>query len=189
MENGDEPVRRNDTDKYTVCEKLLALFNIAGNHKALLTHPVISSFLEMKWKSVSSIFYLHLALYLTFSCSFTAFALHEFGGSSHPMMNNTNNVFKFNNALNGIISILKCLLLVLIALLLFWEILQISRDPKSYIQSKENWLEIFILSSTTYIVIMQWISEYQLRGNRHLAAFCIVMIWAEFLLLLGRHPG
>ena len=191
MESGDNPQKGNETDRYTVCEQMSELFEKFEEHKTLLTHPVITSFLTRKWREISSIFYLHLALYLTFACLFTAYALHEFGSSTlpiHTIYNNTNGAFRFNSTLSAIVNILKCVLLMLIVLLILWEILQISRDPRSYIKDKENWLEIVILSLAITIVIMQWTVDFHQWGARHLSAACIILIWAEFLLLLGRHP-
>ena len=44
-------------------------------HRKLLTHPIISSFLGLKWARIKRYYYYNLAFYLTFVAFLTAFLI------------------------------------------------------------------------------------------------------------------
>ena len=52
------------------------------NHRHLLRHPVITSFLWMKWQRISKLFNRNLRLYLLFVTTLTWYIFERFGGVS-----------------------------------------------------------------------------------------------------------
>jgi len=81
--------------------------------------------------------------------------------------------------------ILKILLGAFIILLLIRECLELSVSAKRYLSSLENWTEMTIVVLVSVLLINDC-SQFEL--NRHLAAFSIVLSWAELIVMLGRHP-
>ena len=61
-------------------EALWYLSTASKDHRSLLKHPVISSFLWLKWQRIRTIFYLNIFAYLCFVTLLTSFILLQFGG-------------------------------------------------------------------------------------------------------------
>ena len=82
-------------------------------------------------------------------------------------------------------SVLEVLLWCLLAMLLLRELMQMSVSLKRYFSSTENWVELGILALTAALLV-PGAGDSELK--RHLAAFAIVLSWAELVVLLGQHP-
>merc|ERR1719422_2677460 len=83
----------------------------------------------------------------------------------------------------SLVPVLACLLVML----LIREMMQMAVSLKRYLSSCENWVELGILTlSVVLLVPGETEDDHELR--RHLAAFVIVMSWAELIVLLGQHP-
>ena len=84
-------------------------------------------------------------------------------------------------------------LTVLLALLMFREVCQMSASLKRYLLSPENWMEMLMI---VLVGVVMWCPDSALRGGssncavkRHLAAVALVLSWAEFVTLVARHPN
>merc|ERR1719495_2349140 len=80
--------------------------------------------------------------------------------------------------------LLKPVLGGLLILLLLRELMQMTVSLKRYFTSFENWIELSILVLASYLLLGR--GSFEL--NKHLAAFSIVLSWAELIVLFGRHP-
>ena len=82
-------------------------------------------------------------------------------------------------------SVLEVILWCLLAMLLVRELMQMSVSLKRYFSSTENWVELGILALTAVLLVP---GAGDTETKRHLAAFAIVLSWAELVVLLGQHP-
>lgn len=126
--------------------------------KPLLKHPVITSFLFLKWQRISWLFYVNIAFYTMF-CSSLVFYIHlGYGGP--------------------ILSIFGCFLLIR-------ELLQMVVTLEVYFKSIENWLEILVIGLTAAIVFNNSTSEHY---KQQLSSPAILLSFAEWVLLAGHFP-
>ena len=167
-------------------------------HKVLLTHPVLASFLEVKWMAIRWSFASHLILYSIFSVLFTTYAFISFGGMTLPINavsnNESINTYEFNNAPMLAIYAISVALVLFTLVLILWEVLQMVRNLRSYLCDIENYMQIFLIVSTLFIVFKQWVdasgSQWGAFNSsdelRHLAALCVVAAWTMLLFVMGR---
>ncbi|XP_016983877.1 transient receptor potential cation channel protein painless isoform X2 [Drosophila rhopaloa] len=135
----------------------------------LLHHPVISSFLFLKWHRLSTIFYINFLLYSLFTASIITHTLLKFHESDHRAL----------TALFGIFSWLG------IGYLIIREAIQFMMSPVRYLLSITNIMEVvlIILSICTCIE-----SNFDKETKRVLAVSTILLVSIEFCLLVGSLP-
>ncbi|XP_017096586.2 transient receptor potential cation channel protein painless [Drosophila bipectinata] len=135
----------------------------------LLQHPLISSFLFLKWHRLSLIFYLNFLIYSLFTASIIAYTLLKFHESEHAVW-------------TGFFQILSW---VGIGYLIVREAIQAMMSPMVYLKSAINWMEIalIVLSICTCIE-----STYDEETKRVLAVITILLVSMEFCLLVGSLP-
>jgi transient receptor potential cation channel subfamily A protein 1 len=138
-------------------EALWYLSVASKEHKALLKHPVIASFLWLKWQRIRTLFYFNLLLYVTFVLLLTAFIFLRFGGYSVQVNvdaanNGTDKEFAFNHANKTVVGGLTAAITFLCFLLLLREAFQILVSFKRYFFNPENLMELAIV--TLALVIM-----------------------------------
>ncbi|XP_059093898.1 transient receptor potential channel pyrexia-like [Tigriopus californicus] len=220
-------------------------------HRHLLKHPVITSFLYLKWGRIRRYFNRNLRFYVLFVFVLTWFIFENFGGKtlrsgesqSIPALHVLYFVFAFilvgfilrdwamdikdvmraeqmksNNSgmeeptssgklaliiifsnwveslfiiflglvLVGGVPYLWSSLLFLTIVLLVREFFQVSVSLKRYICSPENWIEVAMISLIGFILFLGDEHHYNLK--RHFSAIVLVLSWAEFITLVGKHP-
>ena len=164
------------------------MFDSSPQHKTLLTHPVLASFLEVKWLAIKWTLTFYLTAYSIFSLLFTTYTFLSFGGMtlfmssvSNQTKTNDSSVYEFNNAPKAWIYPMSIALMLITTFLILWEVLQMLRNIRSYLRDVENYMQIFLIVSTMAMVITQWTdSEGEFNsseGLRHLASLCIVVTW------------
>ncbi|KAF4530692.1 hypothetical protein B566_EDAN004931 [Ephemera danica] len=128
-------------------------------HLHLLTHPLITSFLDLKWLKLYWIYFINLALYTAFIASLTTHV------AQLPLVEPVSRVFT----------------------LIFWsyvlarEVVQAVMAPLEYPRHFENWLHLTILVLT--------LVTFALATPPVLAVLLVLTAYAEFSLLLARHPS
>jgi len=146
--------------------------------RPLLKHPLIASFLWMKWQRIRSFYYLVLIFYFLFVALLTSYILIEFGGCS---ISSTKDCQRINTT--G----LKITIGVFLACLFMVELIQVAVSFKRYIASPENLIQNAILIITLILLLdggrMSW------DDKRHLAAVLIISSWFEFMVYFGLHPS
>ncbi|KAH8346313.1 hypothetical protein KR084_001791 [Drosophila pseudotakahashii] len=168
-------MRRQERDSKPSNEKLhdemapIAFIAESKEFRYLLQHPLISSFLFLKWHRLSVIFYLNFLLYSLFTASIITHTLLKFHESDHRAL----------TALFGVLSWLG------IGYLIVCEGIQWIMSPVRYFFSITNIMEVFliILSICTCIE-----SNFDKETQRVLAVFTILLVAMEFCLLVGSLP-
>uniref|UniRef100_A0A8D8PLL8 Transient receptor potential cation channel protein painless n=1 Tax=Cacopsylla melanoneura TaxID=428564 RepID=A0A8D8PLL8_9HEMI len=158
--------------------------------RPLLCHPVLTSFIHLKWFSIRRFFYINLSFYLTFWLLLSAYILTFYvNQKSSSLMRNATDPTDINedNVQDGRLLtsdvILRLLLLLCLVIFIARELFQIIVSPLRYFKSLENWLEISLILVTAIILSS---SSY---NQNQISAIAILLSWAELVLLIGRYPS
>ncbi|XP_044734770.1 transient receptor potential cation channel protein painless [Chrysoperla carnea] len=139
----------------------------------LLKHPVLTSFLFLKWQRISWLFYTNLAFYVTFCLLLICYILIGYGQSSEDRQD------------DPLARVLSVLLLIGCIVLSLRELFQLLVSPKIYFINYENWLEIPLIVVAFTIVF----HEPREHIRQQLSAIAILLSALELVLLIGQHPS
>lgn len=160
-------------------EQILVLKELlkSGNRyheRKLLLHPVIESFLYMKWKALGPFFYGIIVLYTLFVFSLTLLATSVY---YRKVYTEASRQFSVN-------------LLFLSALMITaGEGLYAIKNFKKYIRQIENWVK---LGSFLLAIIVATADHNRPPPNdwpRHVTALAVLLAWTELMFLLSRFPN
>ncbi|KAB7498869.1 Transient receptor potential cation channel protein painless, partial [Armadillidium nasatum] len=162
-------------------------------HRHLLRHPIIDTFLFLKWQRIRHYYFINLLAYSIFLALLTTYILLFFGTINKTLLQTdvatgTANATNSDSIVFPSESTLKLILQILI--LVFWifgvmrEMTQFIVSWKTYVRSLENWLEVSILVMTLLVLFFP-IPYISLQG---ISAWLILSSWVELVLILGRHP-
>ncbi|XP_046395620.1 transient receptor potential cation channel protein painless-like [Ischnura elegans] len=152
----------------------LSYFCTSKEHQRLLKHPIISSFLFLKWHRIRWIFYGNLIFYSTFVVFLTAYILGTYGTDSEETETE-------KMEWTDVCYMVSSILLIVLA---FREFFQLVISPINYVKSLENVLEIVMIVLTMLMLF----TKLEHHVKQHLAAVSILLLWIELVLLVGRHP-
>ncbi|XP_032796549.2 transient receptor potential channel pyrexia isoform X1 [Daphnia magna] len=152
------------------CEALWHL-STSTKHQYLLKHPLITSFLMLKWHNIRIFYYVNVLLY-----TLTMFVLSTYILLLHSSYE--------PEATRIPLAILWCVLSFFITILLIREFFQLGIAPLRYLFSPENYIELVMIGCTV-TVLAHWENP---NPWRHVSAIAVLLAWTEGLLLLGRHP-
>lgn len=133
----------------------------------LVTHPLIASFVYLKWARISTLFYINLALFIAFFTSILIYIFASYLETHLP------------DALNVTLRVVCCILTIG---LIIRECGQFLLSPKLYLKSVSNYFEIALIVLTTMILI--WTPE-EGSWKRSLAATTILLAFADLFQLVG----
>lgn len=133
--------------------------------KPLLKHPIITSFLYLKWLKIRCLFYTNITLYAVFCLSLLI------------------NILCVGESEIIVYIVTRILTIIGVILLIIRELLQIAVSPKAYIKSFENLLQIFFIGITAAIVVFN--TKYY---KPQLSAFAMFLSSAELFILMGKFP-
>ncbi|KAF2900039.1 hypothetical protein ILUMI_06143 [Ignelater luminosus] len=140
--------------------------------KPLLHHPVLTSFIYMKWHRIRWVFYLTLGIYIIFCLSLFLYILIAYNN-------------QHNNEYRAIGNILLGLLCATFLLLVLRKILQFVVLKTPYFYNIENWLDVTVIFLTATIIFKSSPSE-PLR--KQLSSFAVLSAALELVIFLGYHP-
>ncbi|GLH00759.1 Transient receptor potential cation channel protein painless [Gryllus bimaculatus] len=187
------------------CAPLLHISKVK-DLRPVLNHPVITSFLEIKWRGIRSFFWINLCFYLLFVSLLTIYILFYYESalgdlkdlveedgpaalikpsSDSPPKNATKNDTGHEMPSSLGCKIIWIIVSVLFIVLVLREFFQLIVAPKHYIYSLENYLEILLLVFCGFVLFHPSVGP---RTRPHLSAITILLSWAELVLLIGRHP-
>lgn len=160
--------------------------------RPLLKHPVLTSFLHLKWHRIRRFFYFNLTFYVIFWALLTGYILGIYGApnSSDELPKNSSRTeretlpFEMNED-NSFSEPLRMLVTVFLFVFIIRELFQLIISPMKYLISPENWLEISIISVTIAILFC----NSCIKIRHQMSAIAILLSWAELVLLIGRHPS
>ena len=163
------------------------------DHRHLLKHPVITSFLALKWSRISvhynsnMMFFALLVIMLT-TYIFTNYAGHSVGVTAPVCPGNNTEEMNLSSQSWGNSVAVWWTVLVLLGLLVLREGVQFSVDPAQYLSSTENILEI-VLIVLTFILLLAGHPGCHLRFKREISAASLLISWILLVTMIGRHPG
>lgn len=153
--------------------------------KHLLKHPLLSSFLYLKWHRIRYLLYVNFIFYVGFYLLLNAYILST-TYHSPPSENDTtmiNGNFNVNSESTPRIARYETYLcsLTAVALMLFVcrEILQLVSCPWYYVTNFENWLEVALIVLT--------VSLLSGAGPQYGALAILLSAW-ELVILISQHP-
>uniref|UniRef100_A0A6P7GLG9 Transient receptor potential cation channel protein painless-like n=1 Tax=Diabrotica virgifera virgifera TaxID=50390 RepID=A0A6P7GLG9_DIAVI len=174
--NPDAEVGRNSGNKELVHEtEVISYMSTAPEFKHLLMHPVIVSFLYMKWHRTRWLFFTNLAFYVAFCASLVIYIFSYYAN--------------FVDELSSFQTFLKhfswIILLITFFVLMFRELFQIFVLPKKYFTNFENYMEIILIILAGSIL---FIGSPSINTRKQLSSLSILLAAFELILMIGQHP-
>jgi ankyrin repeat protein len=206
LEDNKKPLTSKDLQvklNYRPFVNIVPHITESGLHRDLLTHPVMSTFLTVKWENVRFFFFLNVAFYVIFLCFLTVYILYsepyktvnDEGAASNttgPFSSNDSNITSGINDSNftsqpnrNTLRFLQNFLMIALFLLTLREMQQLIVHRWVYIKLLHNWLEIMLIVSTFISCSGVAVSAEVIR---HSSAIALFLGWSELLLLSGRLP-
>ncbi|KAF0313638.1 Transient receptor potential cation channel protein painless [Amphibalanus amphitrite] len=148
-------------------------------HQRLLHHPVLSSFLTVKWLKIQPLYLLAVALYAVFVAILTAYVYLEF-----DVQPETGELRPSPLVSAAGLTAMEVVLWLVLVLLVVRELWQLALSWRAYVSHRENILQVGLI---VLLAVMLVGSMSQLT-RLHIAVWVIILAWLEFVLLLGRHP-
>lgn len=142
--------------------------------RPLLKHPVITSFLYLKWQRISCLFYANITFYSIFWLCLILYIMFGYVEKKQP-----NRSLEALNVITHIVAIIGLILLI------FRELFQLLVAPTRYLQSLENWMEIVLIFVTALVVGNDAAAE---STKQQLSSVAILLSSAELVLLIGQFP-
>lgn len=160
--------------------------------RPLLKHPVLTSFLHLKWFAIKQYYKVNLAFYIGFWALLTVYTLLTFkiGVQNSNLSLTQQNVTEFSTnkipfSSDAAVYLWVIVLGFLIALTVR-ELFQLISSPVAYVTSLENWLEVALVVLTSVLLLCE-MSCMSIRNQ--VSAIVILLSWGELILLVGRHPA
>jgi len=168
--------------------------------KHLLKHPVITSFLTLKWKKIRFMYFTNFVFYSLFLVVLTwySFLKGDIKDESNEGHGNGNTTEKANpvseggtiqqneSNLNGDSSehtVVLTILCTLLAVLVLREAFQFFMSPKPYVKHSQNWLLWVIIVTTVNVCL-----DTAFKVFPECMAIALLLAWTQFVLLLGGFP-
>lgn len=165
--------RENDSKKESLhySEEMVPIeyMTKSSELRYLVKHPLISSYLWLKWHRLGCIFYTNFILYSFFCLSMILYI-----------------VFCYGKDVNEDIAIaLRTLCFIGGVYVLGREIVQFIMSPINYLRNPENYIEIALIIVTGLVLSAR---GFQPTNRRMLGAIAILLSAAEFSMLVGSLP-
>ncbi|VEN50171.1 unnamed protein product [Callosobruchus maculatus] len=156
--------------------EVIAYMSQATEFKHLLAHPVIVTFLFMKWHKIRWIFNINLAFYFAFFLSLVFYVFLSYANFRQSD----------KTSLELLILIISVpVLMVTFFILILRELFQMAVSPGKYFKSFENYIELVLIFITGAIIFTKTPDEHT---RKPLAAISILLAAFELVLMLGQHP-
>ena len=177
----------------------------SAQHRHLLTHPVLSTFLARQWEHISTGYTL-ATIFSFFVClATTLFVLAMYGGSSvEPLAVRTNftscspswtsSTFPSVVELPGLVTCAWAALILSTLGLVVKEVLQMSVACKhnevwEYLTSLENWMELAYITCSSMLCISAGMPHQLVCTMRSAAAISLLTSWVLLFNMLARNPN
>eukprot|EP00092_Neocalanus_flemingeri_P003648 GFUD01003915.1.p1 GENE.GFUD01003915.1~~GFUD01003915.1.p1 ORF type:complete len:987 (+),score=184.76 GFUD01003915.1:133-3093(+) len=163
------------------------------DHRHLLKHPVITSFLSLKWSRISGKYNANILFFFLFVIALTFYIFSNYGGLSLGVTmpscpaNESNQAIEKDIFENTLARVLWWFVTVLLGLLVVREILQFSINPSKYFSSIENTIEVILIIITAVLLFYGSPGCY-LQMKRELSAAALLLSWIDLVTMIGRHP-
>ncbi|CAH0560732.1 unnamed protein product [Brassicogethes aeneus] len=148
----------------------------APEFRHLLKHPVIVSFLFMKWHRIRWLFFVNLLFYIMFFTSLLLYIIYSFANFNEE----ENTPF-----LNFVVYLSHLIFAITFFILVLRELFQIIVSPKKYLMSFENYIEIVLIFITGCILCSP---NADTDYRKQLSSTAILLSAFELVLMVGQHP-
>ncbi|XP_012280035.1 transient receptor potential cation channel protein painless [Orussus abietinus] len=147
-----------------------------GALKHLLKHPLLSSFLYLKWHRIRHALYANFVIYVIFYLLLNTYILCSACSVSEFNATRTNDTVLVDVRPGGGLWSLTLSALIILSIR---EIVQVISSPCHYVYSLENWLEVTLLGIGFVLLRI---------SSAQLAAVAILLSAWELVILMGQHP-
>lgn len=151
----------------------LQLITKSKELRHLIKHPVLFSYLYIKWSKLSLLFYINFFMFSLFMLSLIIFIV--LCQSIVPEERTKNAAYMFFYGLST----------VSVFMLIIREVLQCIFSVKHYFRSKMNWFEMILIFLSCLVLLNQFEEDFQ----RILRGITILLAATEFLTLAGTLPN
>ena len=154
-------------------------------HRELLDHPVISSFLCLKWRKIRPFYWSYAIFYLTFVVTVTTYVLIKSAESKDIPIIRKHKQDLAEGGEKSILYYLGFFVMVFILLLSSKELAKALISFRRYIFTIENYFKLLMISmliTTLSTDLPQKSTNWWLGGG------ALLIGWLEMAFLLGRHP-
>lgn len=170
----DFPTLSNYDDRSPKLETDLVAY-LAKNKetRSLLSHPVLASFLLMKWHKLCWFFYVNFIFYSIFCASLYAYIFLNYIQENYHVQ---------GDGIRVSTNIASVILYFTFILLILRESFQLLVSPKIYVRDVENYIEVALIVST---LVMLSVNSPQ----KQLSAVIILLSAFELIMLMGQMPA
>ncbi|PSN40730.1 hypothetical protein C0J52_16788 [Blattella germanica] len=199
----EESISENRKMRAVVPEMdLLFHFSQSQEHRNLLKHPIITSFLHLKWLRIRATYYTNLVLYILFLILLNIYILMDYGQQSRPtdtnniMMNNSEQNItdegKEDNDLSHLArfktmygNIIWFSLLFILFCHTIRELFKFVMSPSRYLLTLDTMLDLALVFITAIVLFKSWEDE---ENRKLFTAFALFLSWVVLALIIGRLP-
>ncbi|XP_069678882.1 transient receptor potential cation channel protein painless-like [Periplaneta americana] len=179
---------------------LLYHFSQSAEHRKLLTHPIVTSFLHLKWFRIRATYFTSIVLYVLFLILLNIYIFMDYG---LPSYTNSDLNAKLQNVsteadtieedqethLERFRTTYGNLIWILLLLILFChtlrELFKFVMSPSRYLLTLDTMLDIALVFITAIVLFKSWDED---ENRRLFTAFSLFLSWIELALLIGRLP-
>ena len=162
----------------------------------LMEHPVMETFLTLKYELMRPLFVMNFVLFILFTLLLTSLTLMmTFQGESCAKYHaestwyNCEDSDETHHAAEAF-KVLYALTCTMLSVLILREVVQMIQCGIRYILDMENWIEWAIFAiAITYLTKLQATTDTFDDAVTRWAAVAVLLAWFELTLLLGRLPG
>jgi transient receptor potential cation channel subfamily A protein 1 len=147
-------------------------------HRDLLCHPVITSFLCLKWRRIRPYYYFNLLFYVLFVICLTSYLLME---ATELKQNEMESLSRSTRVLGYVVQ-------SLLVLLVLRELFQALVSFRRYIFSISSLPKILLIAVLSVLFIAMPPSSENLQSRGCMSGASVLLSWTEMVLLFGRHP-
>ncbi|KAG0730327.1 Transient receptor potential cation channel protein painless [Chionoecetes opilio] len=174
----------------------LRFLSDSRKHRHLLRHPVIDTFLFLKWQRIQKYYYLNVVAYTAFVILLTTYILIYHGTYMPSGENGIEREAQGRNISNkGDVQevimhnlvqkyVFKAFIFIFALYIAIREGVQFYVSWKMYVSRLENWLDVSVVVLTCTLIFV----PIDAASLQSLCAWLVLISWIEFVLLLGRHP-
>lgn len=141
--------------------------------RELIKHPVLFSFIFIKWSKLSLLFYINFIMFSMFMSSLIFFIVHCQTIAPEERTKNTTYMIFYGFSVISVV------------MLIIREFLQCIFSFKNYFKSKMNWFEMVLIILSVFVLLDLFDDNFQ----RIIRGFTILLAATEFLTLAGTLPN
>ncbi|KAJ8710571.1 hypothetical protein PYW08_009086 [Mythimna loreyi] len=160
-----------------------ALINTGNTYDQdrLLLHPLVQSFLYLKWRSLLPYFYSILVLHVCFVLSLNVYAISVFYYNDINMKNEIPLVLRSDVWIH--------IIYLTVFLITIQEIIFIKIKTRRYLVCLETWLKFWSIALALVLPrVVSWDTDYSPEWARLIATVALLLTWFEMMFLLSRFP-